>query len=458
MAEALAARHPVDKTRKPAGTTPGRLRRLSLAITVGTIALTVVGASALVAADITAVGVQQRTVPAIVEMQRIHAWLSDADRSAANAYLAGGSEITLSQLQYEADIAAANRELQKASEHNPGGDGASIRLQAIALSISKYAQLVQTASVDDREGIATGTVYLQAGSSLMHDPGGILPQVDALRDLYSAGLDRANLTLQITAWTLTVYSLVAVFLLAMLVRTQHFVRARFRRRRNRRLLTATLILVIVWVASGAGAVQATLGIRAAEHEPYARLANLWTARALTYDANGNEGLALIGRGNTTRFDQAFREETSRLVDRPLTDQMVRDAENGQVSFNGLLADELRAASSSAERDGALHVFRAYRKFLQADAAVRAKAAQGNLVEAATIALGTDQGQLVFAFDELDFYLGQTVQRLQSQFDATIGGAERTLAATAALELVALAIAGLTHWGLRPRLREYTAGR
>jgi hypothetical protein len=144
--------------------------------------VSVIGVTAVVMADVTAIGIQQRTVPAIIGMQRINAWLSDADRSAANAYLAGGIQVTLSQQQYEADIAAASRELQKASEHDPSGDVASQRLQAIAVAVDQYAGLVQTASVEYRLGFSVGTVYLRAGSALMHRPNdGILAQVTASR-------------------------------------------------------------------------------------------------------------------------------------------------------------------------------------------------------------------------------------------------------------------------------------
>jgi hypothetical protein len=468
MIEAIPGRRPVrervGEARKRATTTPGRLRMLSVAIAVSAIALTLIGAGALVAAELTVLGIQQRTVPAIVGMQRLHAWLSDADRSAANAYLAGGSEVSLSQLQYEADIAAANRELQGASEHNPGGQDASQQLQAIAVSISQYAALVQTASVDDRQSIATGnpalqsagTVYLQAGSSLMHRPGGILAQVDDLRDLYGSGLDRANLTLRITAGLVALYAIVAFVLLVLLVRTQHFLRVRFRRRRNPRLLLATMLLVLVSGAGALGAVQAGRTIRSGENVSYARLLNLYNARALAYDANGNEGLSLISRGSSGPFDAAFQKETSQLVDRPLTDDLMRDAEHGQVRFNGLLADELRQANGPEERGQALQVLRAYRTFLQVDQAVR-REAQGNQQLAVTTALGTDKGQLVFAFDDLDYDLGVSIQTLQNQFDTTMQMAEITLAVTAGLELLALAIAALTFWGLKPRIAEYTSG-
>jgi len=454
-------RRQLRAARRPAASTPRRLRTLSRLITALSVALTLVGAGALGAAGVTAFGIQQRTVPAIVGMQRIHAWLSDADRSAANAYLAGGSEVTLPELQYQADIASASRELQNASEHDPGGGDTSQRLQEIAALVDQYEGLVQTANVEDRLGVAVGTVYLQASTSLMHRPGsGILAQVDALRDLYMDDLDRANLTLRVAQWMAPVYAALAVVLAGLLVVTQFFVRRRFHRRRSPQLVAATLLLVVAAAASGMGAMQARQSVKAAEDRSYSRLLNLYDARALLYDANGEESLSLIARDPTsgTAADQAFQAETRRLVDRPLTDAMMQAAANGDVRFGGMLADELRAARAGAERSAAVQILQLYRRFMDIDAAVRARAAQGDEVGAITQALGTDQGQLTFAFADVDWYLGLAIQRLQGQFDDGMTYGEQVLAGTAAVVLLALGIAALTAWGLRPRLEEFRAGR
>jgi endonuclease/exonuclease/phosphatase (EEP) superfamily protein YafD len=465
MADPALSWRPVRRrragTRRPAASTPRRLRLLSTLISAAAVALTVIGVGALVVADVTVVVVQQRTVPAIFGMQRVHAWLSDADRSAANAYLAGGAEVTLPQLQYEADVAAAGRELQMASEHNPGGPDASQRLQRIITQVDQYVALVQTASVDDRLGVAAGTVYLQAGSNLMHRPGtGILAQVDALRAIYADALDGANRTLLVTAWMAPLYAAVAFALLVLLVGTQRFVSRRFHRRQNPWLLAATLLLAVVSAAGGAGAVQAARSIRTADGQTYVRLVRLWDARALVYDANGNESLSLIGRqssAGSSASDAAFAAETAELADRPLTDDLVQRARQGRVAFNGLLADELRSADTPAERSAAIQVLLAYRTFLATDAMMRARSAEGSQAEAVTLALGTDRGQLTFAFGDLDWYLGVATQRLQDRFDATVGSAERVLAVTAGLGLLVLLVVYLTVRGLRPRIDEYRAG-
>jgi hypothetical protein len=448
----------VQRARQWAATTPGRLRTLSTTITTTAIVLAAVGFGSLGVTAATVSDIHHRTVPAIVGVERIHALLSDADRSAANAYLAGGADATLALWRYTSDIAAVNRQLQVVSMNNPGGEVGSQRLQAIAGLVAYYAQLEQTATSDARQGIGQGTVFLQAGSDLMHQPGsGILSRVDSLRDIYVGSLHRADLTLQITTSLLAVYAAVAAVVLVVLVRTQRYVRARFRRRRNHRLIAATLVLVVLASGTGVAAVRAAASVRAAESQAYVRLLGLWQARALAYDANRTEGLSVIARGEGASFDRSFQVATAALVDRPVTDQMVEAVRQGTVDFNGLIADELRAATTTSEKAVAMQILEAYQRFLQADAAMRARVLHGDEAGATTLALGTAKGQLVYAFDELDYSLGIAIQTVQDQFDATIGAAELPLELAVAIQVLAPAIAVLAFLGLRPRIAEYTVG-
>src|SRR5205807_1500335 len=131
---------------------------------------------------------------------------------------------------------------------------------------------------------------------------------------------------------------------------------------------------------------------------------------------------LIAPGTTAgaSADAAFRAETRQLVDRPLSDALLQDAGRGQVRFNGLLADEVRAADTPAERSGALRVLRQYRTFVDVDATVRARASTpAGRPDAIAIALGTNQGQLTFAFEDVDWYLGVLIRDLQDQFDSDL---------------------------------------
>jgi hypothetical protein len=178
--------------------TPARLRRQSLLVTAMTTLLLLIGCGVLAYVQVTVSNVQQRTVSAIVGVQRMHAWLAAADRSAANSYLSGGAELTLPQQQYQADVAAASRELARAAERGPAGQSSSQRLGNIAQSLAEYQRRVDTAAVERRLGNSDGISALRAASDQMHRRGdGILAQVEALGDLYGAELTRANLTLEV---------------------------------------------------------------------------------------------------------------------------------------------------------------------------------------------------------------------------------------------------------------------
>jgi hypothetical protein len=89
--------------------------------------------------------------------------------------------------------------------------------------------------------------------------------------------------------------------------------------------------------------------------------------------------------------------------------------------------------------------------------MRARVLHGDEAGATTLALGTAKGQLVYAFDELDYSLGIAIQTVQDQFDATIGAAELPLQLAVAIQVLAPAIAVLAFLGLRPRIAEYTVG-
>lgn len=466
-----------------ARSTPGRLRLQLTAIAATAATVLVLGCGVLIAVQVTVTGVQQRTVTAIVGVQRVHAWLAAADRSAANAYLSGSGDLTLPQLQYQADVEAASRELEQAAERNLAGSRASQLLQSVSQALTEYTRLVDTASVEGRLGRSADAVdVLRAASDRMHRPrDGILAQLEALSDLYAAALAPVNLTLQVSADALAVFAAAIAVLLALLVQTQRFVRARFRRRWNRRLLGSTLLAAVLAAGTGAGTVAAGQSI-ATSQEQYARLLKLWHARSLAYDANGSHSLFLIlGAAAGAAFDRAFEDETRQLVDRPLTDELVAAAGQGDVRFGGLLADELRAGDGP-ERAAALRVLERYRQFLGVDASMRSAQLAGRHTAAVTLTLGDNSvrlgsaltsldwgtslgaqrywsyGQLGFVFTEFDWNLEQLTQMLQDQFDATIGRVQAIVGGLLGLQLLSVGAAALAYAGLRPRIKEYDIGR
>jgi hypothetical protein len=444
----------VDLARRRSRTTPGHLQMLVRVIATTAAALFVIGTGTLAVAQRSVAGMRHETVPAIVGAQRIHATLADADRAEANAFLSGATEAAAPHRQYTRDIADAARQLEQAAEQAGGDSAVGSQIRAISVQVTEYTSLVDIARADNQQGFPVGAAYLRQASDLMHRPtGGILAKVDQLGDLDAQSLSTENTTLVVTVGMLLLYGAAAFAVLALLVHSQGFLRQRFRRRRSGPLWLAGALLLVVVSSIGAAGVATSYQLNMAEGQDYGRLLNIWHIRALVYDANGSESLSLIARGNGDAFDRSFQSNVNRLVDRPVTDVLVDQAASGDVQFHGLLADELNASSGS-EREAAMDVLRAYRRFMGVDATVRARSQQGDHDSAARLALGSQTGQLGSAFANLDAALGRVISSVQDQFDLNIALAEYVLLGAIAFQLGAIAIAWAAYRGLKPRIDEY----
>jgi hypothetical protein len=157
--------------------TPGRLR----AVLVG---LVLLGLGAGLAGVI---GVEQRSGlvdevstsrgPLTVQAQGLYRSLSDADATAAAAFLSAGTEPPALRTRYLDDIAAATKAL--AAVAASGVDAASVR--ELSSQLPSYTGLVETARVYNRQGMPLGSAYLREASGLMRQR--LLP---AAQRLYKA--------------------------------------------------------------------------------------------------------------------------------------------------------------------------------------------------------------------------------------------------------------------------------
>jgi hypothetical protein len=420
--------------RDRAATTPGRLRLLSVAVTAGAAVLWLVGSGGLVGSARALDSMGRGTVPAIVLAQQIHTALAAADRSAANAFLSGGIEIVEPRTEYEIDIATATADLEQAAEQNRDGPEAGVQLQAIGAMLTQYTGLVEQARANNRQGFPIGVAYLRDASRLMHRPGeGILARVDAVGALNARDLTGEDGALTFSLVVAAAFLVLAVGVLGLLGYTQLFVRRRFNRQLNDGLLAASAGVLLLGAWMGAQAAHTTVAAGTAR-QAYARVHDLWLARSLANDADGNVSLSLAAVGGGTEFDRAFTAETGQL--------------------GGLLTAELHDAGFPGERDAAARTLSTYRAFMSADAAVRDAVGQGDQADAVSVALGTRPGQLAVVFGELDEALGDTIAVVQAHFGDAIDAAGSPLGLDVGLPCLAAAIALLTLWGLQPRIAEY----
>src|SRR5215469_7601446 len=86
-------------------TTPGSLELRLVLVAATAVTLGVVGTGLVVNAELTIRSIQAQTIPSVSQTYSIEGTLSDADRSAANGYLAGGGEAPGPHERYQDDLA-----------------------------------------------------------------------------------------------------------------------------------------------------------------------------------------------------------------------------------------------------------------------------------------------------------------------------------------------------------------
>src|SRR5215471_12502671 len=104
--------------------------------------------------------------------QQIYRALSDADATAANAFLVSGLEPIDGPRRYRTDIAQAAAHLESATAaagHSP----AAADLARLSAGLPLYTGEMQTARADNRLGLPLGAAYLQEATKLMR--GTLLP-------------------------------------------------------------------------------------------------------------------------------------------------------------------------------------------------------------------------------------------------------------------------------------------
>ena len=254
------------RSRLDGATTPARLRLL-LALLVllslgwGALAALTADQHASAAADVVAV-----SEPLSLDAEQIFTSLSDADATAASAFLAGGLEPAQARQRYQADITQAAIRIQAASAlvgssaartQLPGrvarqasGTSAAVGDDLAILSgqLPAYTGEVGTARADNRLGLPLGAAYLREASALLR--GTLLPAARDINTRESALLTSASA--QATGLPLLIVTVVAGLGIGYVFsRSGRWLARQTHRVVNYGLLVAALagLVSLVWLAS-----------------------------------------------------------------------------------------------------------------------------------------------------------------------------------------------------------------
>ena len=425
-------------------TTSGRLLLLLVGLVILSLAWGVLAAltadqHASAAADVVAV-----SEPLSLDAEQIYQSLSDADATAATAFLSGGLEPAADRQRYDADITQAAIRIEAASallgpsaaraqppghlskQASTAGSATGDDLATLSAGLPVYADEVGTARADNRLGYPLGAAYLREASTWLR--GTLLP---AAGDIYTKenGL-LTSASAQATGLPLIVITVVIGLGLGLLLyRSSRWLTRRTHRRVNYGLLVAAVAFAVslVWLAGAFAFGRAEL-LHAQQQgsvpaEAFAR------ADVAALQAHADESLTLIDNSGVYSYQQDFIAQQKLLGPGPGT---------------LLAAVQASAGNGSAAADA--------QAWYRAHAALRALDDSGNHTAAVQSALS---GQAAARFTQLSADLSDGISAHQAVFASDARGGRDAFTGLAVGMIVAsLIMAAGCAWGLNRRLAEY----
>ena len=442
---APAVRRAWWRPRLDGATTPSRLRLLLallilLSLAWGVLAALTADQHASAAADVVAV-----SEPLSLDAEQIYTSLSDADATAANAFLAGGLEPAKARQRYQADITEAAIRIEAASalvgssaartqlpahlakQASAAGTAVGDDLAILSGQLPAYTDEVGTARADNRLGLPLGAAYLREASGLLR--GTLLPAASDIYTRESAQLTSASA--QATGLPLIAVAAVAGLGLGyVLFRSSRWLSRHTHRVVNYGLLLATLagLVSLVWLVAafvvGRGDLLHAQQQGSAPAQAFAR------AEVAALQAHADESLTLIDNGGDDSYQKDYLAQQKLLGPGPGT---------------------LLAAVQAAGGPGS-DVAAQARAWYQAHAALRAKDDAGSHGAAVQSALS---GDAATSFAQLSVTLSEGINDHQAVFAVSARSGRDAFTGLAVGMIVAsLVMVGGCVWGLSRRLTEY----
>ena len=444
VTRAPAVQRAWPRSRLDTATTPGRLGLLLVGLVLLSLAWGVLAAltaeqHASAASDVVAV-----SEPLSLDAEQIYRSLSDADATAASAFLSGGIEPAAARQRYNADITQAAIRIEAASAllgssaartQVPGhlnkqvataGSATGDDLATLSAGLPVYADEVGTARADNRLGLPLGAAYLREASTLLR--GTLLTAASDIYTRQSTLLTSASA--QATGLPLIVVTVVfGVGAGYLLYRSSRWLTRRTHRRVNYGLLVAAVAFAVslVWLAGAFAFGRAQL-LHAQQHgsapaEAFAR------ADVAALQAHADESLTLIDNSGVYSYQQDFIAQQKLLGPGPGT---------------LLAAVQASAGSGSAAADA--------QAWYRAHAALRALDDSGNHTAAVQSALN---GQAAATFARLSADLSDGINADQAVFASDArSGRDAFTGLAVAMIVASLIMAAGCAWGLNRRLAEY----
>jgi hypothetical protein len=428
-----AARPGTGRLVARARSTPGRLALLMIALLAIGLAAGVAGVVGSAQRSSLVDGVRTHSGPLAVQAQELYRSLSDADATAASAFLSNGVEPAELRSRYQSDIAAATAALAAAAA---GSESDQAAIQQLSTQLPVYTGLVETARTFNRLGLPVGAAYLREASGLMRDQ-----LLTAAQRLYQRETDRLGAERGGAAGIPWLALLLGSATLAALIWAQRRLSRQTHRVFNLGLLAASLVTAIMVAWIGIAWVAVASQLSASNREGSAQVELLAKARIAALQARADEALTLVARGNGATFENDFTAQLKSL--------------SGATGKAGLLGSARSATTDVAVRRAVDAAIADVQGWLTVHQKLRGVDDGGNFSEAVKLAVGAEPGSAATLFNHLDGALGQAIQITKAAFDlrATSAAGALSGASGGGMVLSVLLLVGIAV-GFQRRIAEY----
>ena len=348
----------------------------------------------------------------LTRINAIESNLFRADAIATNAFLVGGLEPAEQRAAYDAALEEVSGLVTAAADAQPADREA---LAALNTQVLRYAEQMQQARANNRQGLPVGAQYLREASAQLRSD--TLPVLDAL---VTANEERA--TSAFGAHQPILVALPGIVVLLFLGWFNQRLAHVFRRRFNVGLVGAAAVVGLLTVVATAVTWSLASDADRLRDGDFATAVDTSAAKTAGNDAKSNESLRLISRGSGAAFEEAWAEADARVSELVVGDPALTGAWEAYRDAH----TEIVAADEGGDWDGAVQ-----------------------------LAVSTDEGSasdLFAAFDQrAEAVVTEASERVTGSL--TSGGWRVVATALGTVLAAAVAIAAVA-WGMVARRKEF----
>jgi hypothetical protein len=420
-------------------TTPTRLRILMIVLLLASLAWGAVGAWTVNQHASAAQDVVGTSEPLSLSAQRMYQSLSDADVTAATAFLTNSTVPLRARQRYDSDIAQAATDLTRltAAATTASNQQLLASLDAVSAGLPVYARHVADAQDWYSLGyLLTGGSFMTVATVEMH-----LTLLPAARTIYAqenAGLIASSARATGLPW-IVVLLVLGIAIAVVLFRAQRWLFRHTHRRVNYGLLVASVVLIagalwlIVAFVVARADLQRGVGHGATPAETLAQ------AAIDTQQIRDDEIINLISRSGDGPFVQDFNSLSAQLGPGPGT----------------LLSDAAAASPSGAGTQWALAAARDVQPWYRVNKQAYDLDKASQYTNERQLVIGTQQGSSTAGLNQVENDLRQAIAADQVVFEGSATGGENAFTGLEAGIIVAALLMALgCAWGLNIRLAEY----